>query len=42
MKHLSLGYYANQMSVYFKTESIIAHSINYHLETSGLNEVTID
>ena len=31
-KHLSLAYYANQMSVYFKLESIIAHSINYFIE----------
>ena len=32
IKHLSLAYYGNQLSVYFKAESIIAHSISYQLK----------
>jgi len=29
LKNLTLAYYANQLSVYFKAESIIAHSVGY-------------
>ena len=28
LKQLSLAYYANQLTVYFQTESMIAHAIN--------------
>ena len=28
LKHLSLSYYANSLSVYFKDESIICHSMS--------------
>ena len=35
LKHLSLAYYANQMSVYFKMESMIAHSIGFYIERQG-------
>jgi hypothetical protein len=41
-KHLSLAYYANQMSVYFKTESIIAHAISFFTEKQGQESVTLD
>lgn len=41
LKHLSLAYYANQMSVYFKLESIIAQSIHYFITRNNLKSVTL-
>lgn len=35
---LSLGYYANQISVYFKNESIVTHAGLYHFHKVGPNE----
>jgi len=35
---LSLGYYANQISVHFKLESIVAHAGLYHYHKVGPNK----
>ena len=42
LKHLSLAYYANQMSVYFKYESMIAHSITYTLKKNNTKSVHLN
>lgn len=41
-KHLSLAYYANQMSVYFKMESIISHSMSYFIQKQKQPSATAD
>ena len=38
LKTLSMSYYANQLGVYFNTECILAHSINYVRKTSAQNK----
>jgi hypothetical protein len=42
LKHLSLSYYANQISVYFKEETILHHSIGILTEKRKMKNVTRD